>query len=173
MLWLHRPPYLRWFAAALLILGAAAFDLSERATVAHPFAANTIERGTPLEGDVIVWRQSPIGLLETPLLTGAVAGRRIEPGEPILPSSLGSAAQVPPGWWSVPMVLPDGVVAGSAVRIVTIDPPMSVDGVVVSVADGRAFAADRTGLVAVPEAATSAVATAAIAGTATLLISPP
>jgi hypothetical protein len=71
------------------------------------------------------------------------------------------------------MVLPDGVVAGSAVRIVTIDPPMSVDGVVVSVADGGAFAADRTGLVAVPEAASSAFATAAIAGTATLLISPP
>lgn len=172
MLWLHRPPYLRWFAAALLIVGAAAFDLSERATVAHPFAAGPIERGTLLEEGSIEWRESPIGLLETPLLDGAVAGRRIEPGDPILPSSLGSAALVPPNWWSVPMVLPDGVIAGSAVRVITINPQLIVDGVVVSVADGGAFDVDRTGLVAVPEAAAGAVAAAAISGTATMLVSP-
>jgi hypothetical protein len=172
VLWLHRPPYLRWIAAALLVLGAAALDLTQRATEPYPFVASPIERGRPIDGDVITWRDVPVGLLSAPSLEGAVASRRLEPGEPVLLSSLGSATDVPPNWWSVPMVLPDGVAAGAVIRVVTVDPPLTVDGIVVSVSTGSAFAAGNSGLVAVPEAASSVVAAAAIEGTATVLFSP-
>jgi hypothetical protein len=172
VLWLHQPPYLRWFAAVLLVLGAAALDLTQRATESYPFVATPIERGSPIDGDVIRWRDVPVGLLAPPSLEGAVASRRLESGEPVLPSSIGSATDVPADWWSVPMVLPDGVVVGSAIRVVTVDPPLTVDGIVVSISEGGAFAAGNTGLVAVPEAASSVVAAAAIEGTATVLFSP-
>jgi hypothetical protein len=156
----------------LLVLGAAALDLTQRAVEPFPFIATAIERGRAIDGDLITWRNVPVGLLTMPSLDGAVAARRLEPGEPLLVSSIGSATDVPPDWWAVPMVLPDGVVPGSMIRVVTVDPPLTVDGIVVSVSEGGAFATGNSGLVAVPEAASSIVATAAIEGTATVLFAP-
>ncbi len=172
VLWLHRPPYLRWIAAALLVLGAVALDLTQRATEPYPFVAAPIERGQPIDGETITWRDIPVGLLTAPPLEGAVASHRLEAGEPVLASSVGSVTDVPADWWSVPMVLPDGVAAGALIRVVTVDPPLTVDGIVVSVSSGDAFTPGNSGLVAVPEAASSRVAAAAIAGTATVLFSP-
>ena len=102
MLWLHRPPYLRWIGAVLLVLGALVLDLSERATVPHPFVAEEVTKGGPISADVVEWRDIPVGLLDAPLIDDAVAARRLMPGEPILVTSIGTPYEVPEGWWSVP-----------------------------------------------------------------------
>jgi len=156
----------------VLLLGAAALDLTQRATQPHPFVATAIERGNAITPEALRWREIPAGLLSAPSLQSAVAARRLEPGEPLLPSSLGTTSDVPADWWSVPMALPDGIGLGTAVRVVTLDPPLTVDGIVVSISAGGAFSTGTTGLVAVPAAASSLVAAAAIEGTATVLFSP-
>jgi len=156
----------------VLVVGALALDLTQRTTRPHPFAAVPITRGAPITPDMIEWRDVPAGLLEVPDLTEARAGRRLLPGEPILPTALASEAAIPDGWWSVPMVLPDGVEPGARVRVVTVDPPLAVDGIVVSATEAGAFATGRTGLIAIPGQSAAMVAAAAVDGNATVLFAP-
>ena len=172
MLWLHRPPYLRWIGGVALVLAAAALDLSGRATEPRPFAAVAITRGEAVTAEVIEWRDVPVGLLPSVDLVDARAGRPIAEGEPLVPSALGGDSQIPDGWWAVPMILPEGVAAGTVVRLVTLEPSATVDGIVVSVSDGGAFSAEVTGLVAVPEAMAAVVANNTLNATLTVMFTP-
>ena len=138
----------------------------------HPFAAEEITKGGTIRPDDVEWRDIPVGLLDMPVIDNAVAARRLLPGEPILVTSIGTGREVPDGWWSVPLALPDGVGAAGEVRIVTVDPPLTVDGIVVSAGEAGAFGGERVGLVAVPGEAASAIAVAAMDGTAMVLFAP-
>ena len=172
MYWLHRPPYLRWAGALLLILGALAFDLSARATVPYPFLGRDIARGELVTADDVDYRPIGAGELPPPAAFGGVASHDLATGDPLVASALTSAPAIPDGWWSVPVPLPGDAVPGTRVRIVIVAPPADVEGVVVAPPAADAFSVAQNGLVALP-ADSAALAAAAVAeGRATVLLEP-
>ncbi len=167
--WLGRPPYHRWFAAAGLLIVAAFMDVAGHATSPFPFAGAAIDAGEPIEGSV-EWVDVPVGLLgPVPELDG-YAAHPLEPGDPIVMSDVTSGSPIPAGWWAVPVDVPDGAGPGHRVRLVSVDPPLDVQGVVTEASAEGPFATTIKGLVAVPPAPAADVATAAITGNLLVLL---
>lgn len=160
MLWLTPPPYLRWAAAILLVVGAFAWDLHGRRTEPRPFAAETIPAGAPIGAESVTWRDVPVGLLPEVGLDAAVAAVDVASGSPLIPAVLRPPITVPDGWWAVPVPLAPGVGAGEEVLLLLLDPPGAVEGVVIEPADD-AGGVEPTGLVAVPAERAGDVAAAA------------
>ena len=111
------------------------------------------------------WRRVPVHLLPAVELP-AISAEPIAPGEPILPSRLGTPAAGPAGWWAIEVPVPPGIVPGTDVRLVATDltggAPSIVPGVVVTVTgSGGAFDERVRALVAVPADGLGAVSTAA------------
>ncbi len=152
---------------------AVAFVLEVRSapTVRHPFAAQAIAAGEPVEPR-LEWRDVPAGLLPMPDVAAAVAGAPVAAGEPLLPSHLGPGFSVPAGWWSVPLALPESAGPGTGVRVIVDDPPFVTDGDVTGAAVADDFGFESAGLVAVPAEAAEAIARAAGRGGVTVLIAP-
>lgn len=156
MFWLTRPPYLRWAAACLVVVVATWIEFRPDASTPHPFAVAPIGVGELVDASVVEWRDVPVGLL-APVTLPLTSDRAVAPGEPILAPSATPDTGVPTGWWALELDLPAGARPGDPVRIVA---HTGVNrGVVVEVRDGDF--GERTGLVAVPEDAADAVATAA------------
>ena len=151
---------------------AVAFDLRGEATEPHPFAAADLGAGAAIRPRDVDWREIRSGLLPTPALDGAFTTRDIEQGEPIVPSALSITRPIPEGWWAIEMRLPAGAEAGSPARVVVDNPQFATSAVIVSVADGGAFDASTTGLVAVPAEHADEVARAVTRGDAVLLVEP-
>ena len=149
MLWLARPPYLRWFAAGAIILAAASWDLSKRQTDPYPFASEAIARGERITVDSVEWRDVPSGLFTVPDLAGTSAMVDIVRGTPITESVVSRASPLPPGWWSIPIDLPVGTAPGLAVRVVTLD-GRGITGVVVQPAVRDSFGSVEPGVVGFP-----------------------
>lgn len=171
--WMRRPPYLRWLAAAAVLVVALAFELSDRRSTPHPFAVRDIAAGATITNGDIEWRPVPAHLLPLPDLTNPVAAHDVSRGEPLRPSDVASSSLVPPGWWSLPLVLPQSAVPGVAVRIVVLDEPMAaVEGIVVAAGESNAFSIADAGLVAVPESHADAIAAAAAADRVMILLRP-
>jgi len=170
--WLTRPPYLRWAAAAAIVLGAFVWDLHGEATTAYPFAARSIPSGAALSDADVTWKDLPSGVLALPDLSDPVTSRSLAAGEPIVPSALGGPSPVPDGWWSVPVPLPPTASPGARARLVAATPPVETDGVVVSAPGGDLLSYAETGMVAVPPEAATAVAVAAGEGTLIVLLEP-
>ncbi len=160
VIWLTRPPYLRWLAAVGLILGSAAMDLAGRATEPVPFAASAIERGADLAVADVEWRSSPVGLIDAVTSLAGYAQRPIAAGDPITRAVVAASRPIPEGWWSVPVELPVAAETGQDVRLVGIEPGFSIDGVVAGIATQSAFGVSQPGLVAVPPEAADRVARA-------------
>ena len=178
MFWLTRPPYLRWAAAALLLIAAMAWDLRGRTGVPYPFAAHRIAAGTAIGEDDVEWRTVPSGVLVSPDLRSPdlavpIASRAIDAGEPILPSAIEAGKGIPDGWWSVPVTLPAAAVPGSRVRLITTEGRVESDGIVVAAGSTDLLSISGAGLVAVPPQHATAVATAAVDGSLIVLIAPP
>lgn len=178
MFWLERPPYLRWAAAVVLVALAASAELRRAPTVQHPFLRDQAPAGTELTEALVEWRAVPPGLLPAVEVAGA-AGRLLQAGEPLLPSSLATGVEAPEGWWALSVALPSGTLPGAAVQLVLLpnDPTQSVrvvPGVVMEAgAGGDAFAVDaQLGTVAVPPEAAAAAAVAAAEGRLTVLVEP-
>ncbi len=173
MLWLGRPPYLRWVAAVAVVAAAAAMDLRGRREVPVPYAATTIERGDPIAPRVVVWRPAAVGSVPVPEdLDGAVAAVRIERGDPIVASVVSRDRPIPEGWWSVPVALGPGATKGDAVRLVLVDGDRIVPGVVVEEGEADVLTAASVGSVAVPEVDATDVAVAAAEGRLVVLVAP-
>ncbi len=179
MYWFRRPPYLRWAAAALIVLAAAWADLRPRAMTTHPYARTEIPAGTRLSDDLFEWRRVPEGLLPAVRAAGW-ATRTIAAGEPLLPATVDPAASpAPEGWWALEVPLPAEVAPGREVRLVLLaaapdTPPQTVAGVVLQVAaPGREVLGSThpPGLVAVPAAAAAAAAAAVAEGRVSVLLS--
>ena len=145
-------------------------DASEGATAPFPFASAAVRAGEAIVD--VEWRQVPVGLLPEPTLDGAVAGRDLEQGEPILPSALRRDRAVPEGWWAVPLALPVTTAPGSAVLLVMLAPLRSVRGVAVRGGGEGAFGTPEAGLVAIPEQDAVNVAASAARGELTVLVEP-
>ncbi len=172
MFWLTRPPYLRWAAAALMLVGAMVWDLRGRAGEPYPFAARPITAGATITETDVVWRTVPGDLLATPDLSAPVASRAIAAGEPILPSALDADGGIPDGWWSVPVALPAATTVGARVRLIVPGPGVESNGIVMAVGTEDLFAVGGSGLVAVPPEHAPTVALAAMEGTLIVLVAP-
>ncbi len=173
MLWLGRPPYLRWIAAVAVLVAAAAMDLRGRRQVPVPYAATTIERGDPIVPRSVVWRTVVAGSVPVPAdLDGAVAAVRIERGDPIVASVVSRDRPVPQGWWSVPVALGPGATKGDPVRLVLVDGDRIVPGIVIETGAPDVLTAASVGSVAVPEADATDVAVAAAEGRLVVLVAP-
>ncbi len=165
MYWLQPPPYLRWAVAALLVIGAAWWDLRGASTEAHPFTARPIAAGTAIGADDVVWRRLPAGTFSVPDLTAAVAAMDLESGEPIIPAVLTDAVTVPAGWWALPIDVSPQARPGDDVLLVVVEPPLTLAGVVIEAQQGDAMSLDhRPALVAVPGEHAPLVAAAEAAG---------
>jgi hypothetical protein len=170
--WLTRPPYLRWAAAALLLIAALAWDLRGRSGVPYPFAAQPIAAGAVIEEDDVEWRKMPAGVLAMPDLSAPIATRAIPAGEPILPSAVDADAGIPDGWWAVPVAIPAAAGVGSRVRLIATDSRVESEGIVVAAGSTDLLSIWDAGLVAVPPEHATAIAAAAAAGTLIVLVEP-
>jgi hypothetical protein len=164
VLWLSRPPYLRWAAAGILVLVAAIIELGPTATVSHPYTKRPMEAGAIITSSDVTWRDIPVGLLPSVDPTGSLLVA-LPAGAPVLPGMLGSGPAVPPGWWALPLPLSATVHPGVELRVVLVptlegQAPVSVPGILVDVGEADAFG-DPKALVAVPEEMAAATAAAA------------
>jgi hypothetical protein len=169
--WFRRPPYLRWAAAALLIVTAAWMDLRPQPTFLQPFATVDLDPGTALDNTMIEWRSVPVGLLPPLNDPQGVVLRQVAAGEPLVPSVLSTRRiPAPDGWWTMEVQLPSGAAPGQEVQLILLptgsnDLPRSVPGLVIAPAptDPDPLAIEpEPGLVAVP-ADLAAITAAAIA----------
>lgn len=170
VVWLVRPPYLRYAAAALMILGALWLDLRPTPRVDHPFLAVDVAAGSAIDPDQIEWRPIPPGTL--PFVDPAgLASVNLDAGTPLVPALLTSAPIIPADWFALEMPVPDLSTPGSHVRIV-VDSQTWTDGIVVAtVSDSDDFlSAGRRALIAVPSHAAALVADAARRGSVTVLL---
>ncbi|MEK7252278.1 MAG: SAF domain-containing protein, partial [Actinomycetota bacterium] len=160
--WLQPPPYLRWAAAAVLVVGAFLWDLRGAAAEPHPFAARAISAGARLGADDIVWRRLPEGAFTVPDLSTAVAAVDLEAGEPISAAVLAGPIVVPDGWWAIPIDVSSHAGPGDEVLLIVVDPPLTLSGIVIEPQVGDATSLDhRPALVAVPGSQAPLVAAAA------------
>jgi hypothetical protein len=171
MLWLSRPPYLRWFAAVAIVLAAFVWDLSGRQTASYPFAAVDLGRGRVLSDDTIVWKAAPSGVFSVPDLSDATAAIDIAKGDPITRSVLSPTISIPDGWWSVPIALPQGAFAGATIRVV-LPNGEGVSGVVVQAATSDSFGSLESAAVAFPGGVAELVAQVSALGELVVLIEP-
>lgn len=173
MYWLPRPPYLRWAAAALLLLGAFAWDRRAPALEPQAFAARDLQAGEALDASAVSWREAPAGLLPSPNLQGASAAVDLAAGDPLVPAVLDYGPAIPQGWWKIPLAIGPHAGPGDEVMLLVADPPATVPGLVVSPQRGDTYSLDyRPAVVAVPAEAAALVAAAAAAGTLVAAVAP-
>jgi hypothetical protein len=170
--WLSKPPYVRWLAAAAVVLAAVAWDLSGRRMESFPFAAVEISAGRVIDSEDIEWRDVPTGLMPLPDLSQPTTSRHVTRGEPITASAVSSETSIPDGWWAIPVALPAIAVSGAMVRLVVVESGFSVDGIVVAASERDLLSLADAGLVAVPGDAAETVARAAADGGVTVLVRP-
>lgn len=169
MFWLARPPYGRWAAAGALMAIALLLDANAPETEPRPFAARDIAAGEALDEARVEWHRAPAGLLPEVVVANAVAVRAIAAGEPLTPSLVAHESPIPASWWSVELPLPSGTAPGTLARVVLVDPPAAIDGIVASVLEPGPFGGTVSGLVAVPPEHADAIARAAAAGSVRVL----
>lgn len=169
MIWLTRPPYLRWLAAAAIVVASAAVDLAGRATEPVPFAAADLPRGTQLEAAAIEWRDVPVGMLEAAEISGHTR-HPVATGDPITASNVTPDGRITIGWWSVAVDLPASATTGQPVRLVGTNPEFSVEGIVAELGERSTFGVGGAGLVAVPPEFADRVARALASGQLVVLL---
>lgn len=163
-------PWGRWALVLLVAAVAVYVEFRPDPTVETPFAITTINPGDVIDETNTELKRAPVGLMETAEL-GAVATRQVLPGSPVMASSVGEQGRtVPPGWWVVAVVLPEGADVGDDVRLVLLDSGVEVTGVVAHPGSDDPFAAADGGVAVPPERSTD-VALAAADGRLAVLIS--
>ena len=172
MFWLARPPYLRWAAAAAVVVAALLWDLRDSGDILYPFAASAIAAGAAITETDVEWRHVPEGSMTVPDLSDPVAARDVPAGEPIVPSAVSEAATIPAGWWAVPVPLPATAVPGTRVHLVDASSGVETDGIVVTAGSDDLMSFDESGMAAVPPDAATLIAIAAQEGTLVVLLEP-
>ena len=166
---MQTPPWGRWIAAGLIVVGAVWVELRPESSVEHPFASEEIHAGAEIGDWNTVLKRVPAGLLD-PAVPDGVALTEIATGEPILASSLGGRNEkVPEGWWSIEMALPASARPGDAAQVVLLDAGTAVSAVVVAGATDDPLGSG-LGTVAVPGEHAADVAAAAAEGRVAIMI---
>lgn len=164
MLWLARPPYLRWAAAALVVAVAAWSEFSPPPTTTLAFMATDVPAGTRLDPSHVTRRQVPLTGVVTVEPEG-VAAIDLRAGDPLL-ASMVAEVEVPEDWNLISAPVPAHAVPGVEATGVILEeeqPPVEFPAVVVSPGTADAFG-DSSGTVAVSPEWTAAAAAAAAAG---------
>ena len=171
MWWLRPLPVVRWTLAAAIIASAFIAEVSEPASRRYPFAARDLPAGASIVDIDIDWRDVPGDSLPIADLRGRLAVD-VAAGTPMVPALFVAEPLVPDGWWIVDLALSDAARPGTQVRIVIVDPPTSVTGIVAASSRDDPLGGPRRGAVAVPESVADLVARAAAADRVITLIEP-
>jgi hypothetical protein len=135
----------------MLLLVAALWDLGGDGTHEHPFLAAPLAAGSPITDEVVVWREVPANLLPVPELEGTVAAVDLPAGQPLTDSVLAPPVTAPADWWAVPVSIGRHAGPGDEVMLVTIDPALTIPGIVLEPESGDPYSLDfRPAVVAVP-----------------------
>ena len=166
MLWLQRPPYLRWAAAAALVALALWSEFAPPTAATLTFLAVDVAAGTPLTEDLVERRQVPTPGFATAEPTG-VAVIDLAAGEPLVASMI-SETVIPDGWLLISAPMPGHAAPGLRATGVILPSgedgaPITFPALVVDVGAGDAFA-DDSGTLAVPPEWLGPAATAAGSG---------
>jgi len=170
--WLARPPYVRWAAAAAVVVAAFLWDLRGSSDILYPFASSPIAAGAPIAEADVEWRRIPDRTMALPDLSDPVAARDVPAGEPIVPSAVSGAATIPEGWWSVPTPLPATAMPGTRIHLVDTVSGFETDGIVVAAGNDDAMSYGESGMVAVPPESATLIAISANEGTLVILLEP-
>ena len=170
--WLTRPPYLRWAAAATVVVAAFLWDLRGSSDILYPFASSAIAGGTTITEADVEWRRVPEGTMAVPDLSDPVAARDVPAGEPIVPSAVSGATTIPEGWWSVPVPLPATALPGARIRLVDAASGFETDGIVVAVGSDGLMSFEESGMAAVSPAAVTCRCAGSREGTLVVLLEP-
>lgn len=152
VLWLERPPLLRWVAAVCLVAASAWFELGPPPSTEMTFLAVDIGAGTILTEDLVERRSvtdpgfatvEPEGFAVTDLAAG----------EPLVASMIAHAT-VPDGWLVISVAVPDHARPGKPATAVILpggpeDVPVQFPAVVVEAGSADPFGTE-TGALAVP-----------------------
>jgi hypothetical protein len=169
VIWLQTPPWGRWIAAGLIVVGSIWVELRPQPSADHPFASEEIAAGAEIGDWNTVMQRVPADLLE-PVTPEGVARTDIAPGEPILTSSIGSRNEkVPEGWWSIEITLPVSARPGDQAQIVLLDSGSAVSAIVVAGAADDPLGSG-LGTIAVPGEQAAEVAAAAVDGRVAVMI---
>lgn len=171
MFWLSRPPYLRRALAVLILVAALAWELRPTPTELRPFIANEVEAGDAVTGDVLDWREVPVGLLPDLVDPTGTFVAEFAAGTPLVEGMFNSEPELPTGWWAIEVPVPAGTSAGTEVRLVVdvrLDPRV-VPGLVIRLTGEDTIDGLRA-LVAVPEADVGAAAAALADGSLRTLV---
>lgn len=150
MVWLERPPLLRWLAAALFLAVTAWMEFAPGPEVSMVVLAQDVPAGTRLAEEHV----DRVGVRASPFETVAPAGVAavdLQAGDPLVASMI-TDVSVPRGWAAIEAPVPARASAGSWATVVTIDDSGATDeftGLVVEGASSDPFGAT-VGLVAIP-----------------------
>lgn len=162
VLWLDRPPLIRWTAAALLVAVAAWGEFSPAPTEDHAFLSVDVPAGSVLTADHVEYRRLPLGTVSTVDPNG-VAATDLRAGDPLVASMITDFA-VPPGWVVIDAPVPSHAAPGMDATVVIVDegtPPIEFGAVVAHRADPDPFGSGGGALALPPEwTATAAAAVA-------------
>lgn len=120
MLWLQRPPWIRWIGATLLAVVAVVTELSPPPTVEATFLAVDVAAGTRLEPSMVTSRRIPAGAVETVDPLGHAAADLLA-GDPLVPSML-TEVSIPDRWVVLEAPLPQHARPGDRATGVVVDP---------------------------------------------------
>ncbi len=169
MLWLQRPPWVKWSVTGLVVITAIWIEVAPDPSVMHPFATIDISPGDPIGALNTEEIRVPAGLLD-PVIPGSHATGRIRAGEPVLASDTGEASSlVPSGWWVVAADLPPTARVGDPVQMILLDNGRAVAGIVASEPSDDPFGESKSGVAVEPEWAAE-VAIAAASGRVAVLL---
>ncbi|CAN5768061.1 hypothetical protein BH23ACT5_BH23ACT5_02460 [soil metagenome] len=164
MLWLSRPPLVRWAAALCLVVVAVWVEFAPNPSVEVPFLTADVRAGEPITPDVVEWRPvADPGFSPYPGEGFAVVDLRS--GDPLL-ASMVTAISVPPGWLVIDATLPGSPVPGSAATAVVLPAVpgqalLTIPGIVVSGASADPFSGAGGTLAVSPNDVAEAAAAAA------------
>lgn len=151
MIWLQRPPWIRWVLSALIAAAALWVEFGSGSTIDHPFAIAEINTGDAITDLNTELRAIPSGLLDDVAPVG-FATRPYSAGEPLTPAGLSETTPLPhsiDGWWALSVDIPAGARIGDEVQLVLLDSGLAVPGIVDALIDEDPLG-DGTGAIAVP-----------------------
>jgi len=96
VLWLERPPFARWIAAALLLAGATWSEFSPPSSARVTFLAEDVAAGTPLTAAMVDTRLVPTPGFSTVEPSGVAAADLIA-GDPLTGPPIAETV-IPEGW---------------------------------------------------------------------------
>jgi hypothetical protein len=154
VLWLERPPLLRWTAAACLVVISAWFEFGPAPSSTMTFLAVDVTAGTPLTESVVERRPAAGAGFATAEPTG-VAIADLEAGDPLIASMIAEVS-IPDGWLVIGAPLPRYALPGMAATAIILPgesggAPIPVPALVVEVGSTDPFGGDNGALAFPPE----------------------